>query len=477
VSLQQLRHLQRDVDKVVARHEASANARDLTRYANDPVRFWRDVLRCAGWSKQEEMARRVRDHRQTLCVTANGLGKDWATARIALWWVYARRGVVLLTGPTDRQVRQILMREVRRAFVDELPGELLERELRVDDDCGIVAFTSDKMDKLTGYHHPRLLICVTEAQGVEDDAYEAAFACVTGEDNRLFVYGNPTKPSGKFYAFATSSRWSVLTIPAREHPNVVSGREEIPGAVTRSWIEMMAAEYGTTSSIYRARVLAEFPDDSVEGLINRAWLRAAFERYGSGELELRAYRGRLRLGLDVARFGPDESVLVPVQGPVVRPAITWRNLDLVATARRALAERDRVWTDRRRQAEPLIVVDEPGVGGGAIDALRALGASVAGFNGASRARDPSRFFNLRAESHWRLREGLERGELAIAPDDMLMEEALAVEWQVHPPSGTIQIVSKQVVHAQVGRSPDRLDATVIALSGSLFEARIVEHVV
>ncbi len=46
--------------------------------------------------------------------SANGCGKDWLAARLALWWVYARQGLVLLTGPTERQVVEIVMGEVAR---------------------------------------------------------------------------------------------------------------------------------------------------------------------------------------------------------------------------------------------------------------------------------------------------------------------------------------------------------------------------
>jgi hypothetical protein len=90
--------------------------RRTTRYDHDPTGFMRDVLHCEPWSAQVEMSERVRDHARVCVVTANGLGKDWVTARIALWWVYARRGFVILTGPGERQVKQILMREIRRAF-------------------------------------------------------------------------------------------------------------------------------------------------------------------------------------------------------------------------------------------------------------------------------------------------------------------------------------------------------------------------
>ena len=419
------------------------------------------------------MAERVRDHPRTVVVTANGLGKDWATARIALWWAFARRGFVILTGPTERQVKQILMRELRRAFAacPELPGALYTLELRIDEDAGILAFTSDNADRLTGFHHPRLLICMTEGQGVEEAAYEAAAACTTAPGNRTFIYGNPTRPTGPFYRVAHSDNWSVLRIAADAHPNVITGRPEIPGGVSREWIASMAEEYGEGSSIYRSRVLAQFPEESIEGLIRRAWLRAAFARHESGELADAAVWKPALLALDVARFGPDSTVLAVVRGPIVERLVTWRGASIVETVDRTIAEAQRI--DAAQQAwrhpptrRPKIVVDEPGLGGGAIDLLRAKGWSVVAYNGAEKPIgyvDQGRFFNKRAASHWQFRTLLEDNKVALPSDAALQEEALAVEWQVAV-NGTVQILSKDTVRATLGRSPDRLDAVVMGLA-------------
>jgi phage terminase large subunit len=468
----QIKQLRAEVGDLLASHEQTRDLAEYGKYANDPVGFMHDVLRCYPWERQVEIAEAVRDNPRTVVVTANGIGKDFITARIALWWAYARRGMVILTGPTSRQVQQILMREVRRAFVPELPGDLYSLELRVSNDCGIMAFTSDNADKLLGYHHPRLLICMTEGQGVEDDAYEAAHACATGSENRVFVYGNPTKPTGAFYRAAQSDHWKSLRIPASEHPNVIAGREEIPGAISREWVESMREEYGAGSSIYRSRVLAQFPEESVEGLIRRDWLRAAYARHESGEMHDAAMQYPAILALDVARYGPDASVLTVIQGPIVREIITWRDCSLVETAARTVDHMHRLWVDRRLPP-PQIVVDEPGLGGGCIDILRAnkTTGGVHAFNGAAQPiLNDQRFLNLRAESHWKLRELLENNRIALPRDAALEEEALAVEWQVAN-SGAIQILGKDLIRKAIGRSPDRLDAVVMGLSRGIGQVR------
>ena len=250
--------LRGEVGAIVARHEARGRRADFTKYRDDPVGFLRDVLHCAPWERQEAMALLVRDFPKVCIVSANSIGKDWLLSRLFLWWVYARRGFVVATSVTDRQARHVTMREVRRAFLatPALPGELFQMELRVDDASGILAFTSDHIEKLVGFHHPALLLALSEAQGLDAQVWEAAHACATASGNKIVAYGNPTVVNGPFYAAATGGHWETLTIPASAHPNVVLGREEIPGGPSREWVQSMAAEYGVESSIYRARVLS-----------------------------------------------------------------------------------------------------------------------------------------------------------------------------------------------------------------------------
>lgn len=462
----ELRRLRAEVGELLAKHERAKDLKDFARYVGDPVGFIREVLHSDPWSAQARMAETVRDAPRSVTLSANGIGKDWTAARIALWWVYALAGRVIITGPTERQVKHIVMAQVRRAFTasSELPGDLYALELRVDDeaDCGILAFTSDSVDRLSGYHHPRLLILVTEGQGVEEGAYEGAQACLTGAGNRIWVYGNPTRPTGPFHRVAHSDGWATLRIRADEHPNVITGREEIPGAVSRQWVESMAAEYGRSSPIYRSRVLAEFPEETLEGLVRRDWLRAAFDRHDRGDL---GSQQRPVMALDVARYGVDRSALAVVQGPVVREILTWHGASITDTVDRVIRHGKRIEAQDRYQRRPTVWVDEPGLGGGAIDVLRSKDYPVRTFNGARRPADARRFLNERAAVFWSFRRLLEGGKVALPRDPLLEEEALAVEWQINA-AGRIQMLDKDLIRREIGRSPDRLDAVVIGLAAS-----------
>lgn len=462
-----------EVGELLAKHEKRKGIHHFEKYADDPAGFMHDVLRCHPWEKQVEMAEMVRDNRFSIAVTCNSLGKDWAAARIALWWTYARRGYVIITGPTERQVKNICFGEIRRAFAlaPDLPGDLYSLELRVDEkeQMGIIGMTSNEADKLTGFHHPRLLVLITEGQQVEDYTYEAAQACCTDSGNHIFVYGNPTRPTGKFFKSAHSDNWECLTIPASAHPNVITGRAEIPGSVSREWIAAMREEYGEGSSIYRSRVLAQFPDESIEGLIKRDWFRAAVARTGDKAFlpgDRRVMATPL-MAIDVARFGPDASVLAVARGPMVVELIKWRGASITETAEKVIAHGKRIQASDYYERLPVCWVDEPGLGGGLVDVLNSKGYPVKAFNGAEASYESDRFLNKRAEVFWHFRTILENNRCALPDDATLEEEAMAVEWSINPSRGCIQIVGKDILRKTLQRSPDALDAVVIALAASM----------
>ena len=485
-----LDRLRGEVGAIVAQREKQKHAPDFTRYADDPIAFLRDVLHTDPWSAQIEMADAVRTQPRVAIVSANSIGKDWLMARLALWWVYARRGFVIFTSVTDRQARNITMREVRRAFLatPALHGDLFQMELRVDDTCGLIAFTSDSIERLVGWHHPRLLLALSEGQGLDAGVFEAAFACATAAENRIVAYGNPTVVAGPFHSAATSDHWHTLTIPVTLHPNIVSGIEEIPGGPSRAWVQSMADEYGATSSIYRARVLSEWPDEAIEGLVKRSWILAAFQRHAEHTLDAAAWdycppgaAGTLGrkdamkygysplLSLDVARYGADSSVLAVVRGAVVESLITWHGKSTDASADLVIEHAERLWTNRLAP-RPRIVVDGNGVGAGVVDTLRRKGWDVIEHNGGSKPIDQQHYLNMRAEVHWTFRTLLERGQIALPRDEQLLEEALATEWFTAL-GGKVQIISKDDIVKTLGRSPDRLDAVVMGLAETVGQVR------
>jgi hypothetical protein len=93
-------------------------------------------------SAQVGIAESVRESALVAVRCCNSSGKDRRATRLALWWVSAKGGLALMTGPTRRQVREIVMGEVARAFhrSKRLPRELYQMALRLgEEEEGILA--------------------------------------------------------------------------------------------------------------------------------------------------------------------------------------------------------------------------------------------------------------------------------------------------------------------------------------------------
>ena len=336
------------------------NLRGLSHYRQydgRPLDFYREVLGWTPWSKQVEVALAIEEEPLVALIGANGVGKDAFLAVHALYWTYAKGGMVLIQAPTQRQVREVLFGEIAKAWyrAKDLPGELFTSALRLgpESDGGIIGFTSSpgSVSKLTGFHGGTLLGVLSEAQGLEQEPWEGMMSCLVGPDDRLVASGNPLFPSGRFYEAANSDGWRTITIPALEHPNIAEGRTVIPGGPSLEWIERMAGEYGPGSNTYNSRVLSLFPSQGEESLFDRRWLDAAADRWASGQLQSQAIGLPPILSCDPARYGADSTVLAVRRGMVIEKLIVWRNTDTMRTVER-IEERPLrsgfAPTDRRR---------------------------------------------------------------------------------------------------------------------------------
>ncbi len=469
-----LKRLRADLGELL---EARVTVRDLgtfRKYESDPIAFMREVLGAEPWSRQIEIAETVMAHPLVCVQGANGVGKDFTIGQLALWWAYARGGLVLVTAPTQRQVREVLFGEISRAWhrANDLPGELFAQALRLggDSEAGIIGFTSTAVSNLTGFHGARILGVLSEAQGLEAIAVEAMLSCATGSEDRLLMVGNPLEPSGQFYEAARGDTWASITIPAAEHPNIVQGRSVIPGGPSVEWVERMASDYGQGSNTYRSRVLSEFPDMGEEALFSRAWLDEAADRHESGAFAGLAENATPLIAVDPARYGPDSTVAAIRRGPVIEWLVQWQNASTTQTAERVekLALEvgiKREWMAQAVREEPgTIVVDSVGLGAGVLDTLQDKGFRTVAFNGGAFPRgDRRKYLNARAQSYFGLRTALEEGTIALPRDSKLFDELLAVQWRPTA-DGKVQIEAKADLKSRLGRSPDRADAVTMAMS-------------
>ena len=129
----------------------------------------------------------------------NGSGKDWAAARAVLWWIETReRSKAIVTGPTQRQVEDVVWREMRVAYAmagRALHGEMYASKYVVNDERFALGFSTNHPYNLQGFHSPQLLVVVTEAHAVGQLHMDALKRL---NPARMLLTGNPLTLEGEF---------------------------------------------------------------------------------------------------------------------------------------------------------------------------------------------------------------------------------------------------------------------------------------
>lgn len=434
----------------------------VARCRRDPLFFSAHVL--GGdqpWRRQADILLALRDAPRVAVRSGHGVGKTWIAARAAIWFLYAHpHSIVLTTAPTHRQVRSILWAEIRRQVRSSrvpLGGGLTETRLGLDDDWFALGLSTDEPERFQGYHAEHLLLIFDEAPGVSPEIYEAARGLLTSRHARMLLIGNPTAPAGPFYDAFRSPGWRTIHIACAHCPNVREDRVIYPRLVTAEWVAAQREEWGETSPAYRSRVLGEFPVEADTRLIPLPWIHAAQERSD----RIHAAGGPRRMGVDVARFGGDHTVLLVADERRVIEVQALSKLSTMETAGRVIA-----FAERYHVASQHVAIDDSGVGGGVTDRLRELGRPVIAVQAA--ASPASRHFaNRRAELFWRLRESLNPASptpCAIPPRFQRLAGELARIGYRFNSRGRILIDSKDDIRARLGHSPDRADAFALAIA-------------
>jgi len=164
------------------------------------------------------------------------------------------------------------------------------------------------------------------------------------------------------------------------------------------------------------------------------------------------------MGVDVARFGDDATVVTIRQGLHCMRQQVFRGLDTMQAA-------DRVIVAMRQYSPAAVYIDVGAMGAGVIDRLRQLHYTVTEINFAGQAMDSDRYANRRAEMYFKCKEWLESGG-AIPNEPTLKAELSVVEYKFTP-SGKIQLEPKDRIKEKIGKSPDLADSLVLTFAAPL----------
>lgn len=424
------------------------------------------------WRKQGELLDAVRDFNRVTCSSGHKTGKSTSFGVLGWWWTAdpeARPGArCAMSSASARQVKKILWREVRALWrrarergYDLGPEPALDPETGVqwDDGRELFGFTARDPEKAAGTSGAHLLFLLDEASGILDDIFEAIEGNRAG-GAKVVLASNPTQQSGEFYESHHGKRrfYKALEISSEEAAAV---EPPIPGLATKAWVEEKREEWGEDSPLFDVRIRGRFAAQATDAVIGLGLVLDAIERGRDEEYE--DADERLHVGLDVARFGDDETIATPRRGRRVYPQIALPQGDGPDTAAFlmvALADAGHL-----REGElPKVIVDANGLGASAYDALaRRSDCEAVAVNTSTAAGDSENFVNLRAELHFAFKRWLKHGG-AIPDESKLQSEIVAPKYRTDG-RNRLQVESKDEIRKRLrpNRSPDRADSAMLSI--------------
>ncbi len=308
----------------------------------DPVEWCRDRLDERLWSKQAEIARAVASHRRVAVRSAQDVGKSMVASRLAAWFIdthAAGDAFGVTTAPTMAQVEAVLWREIHTAHrTGGLAGRMNQTEWRIGGELVAIGRKPADYDPsaFQGIHALHVLVIMDEACGIPEALRNAAETLITNEASRIRAIGTPDDPASHFARIcAPGSGWHQIRIDGFESPNftgeVVS--DELRALLlSPTWVEERRRSWGEDSPLFTAKVRGEFPDEADDLLIPLSWIRAAQARYEESEDSDEP----VVLGVDVARFGADETVIVARRGTRAWVQARHRKKDTMETTGRVV---------------------------------------------------------------------------------------------------------------------------------------------
>lgn len=183
--------------------------------------------------------------------------------------------------------------------------------------------------------------------------------------------------------------------------------------------------------------------------------------------------------LDIARFGKDKTKLYLWKGYKCYKIYTWQNQDTTVTAtktKKILADEQIPYSH--------VIGDEVGVGGGFIDQMRGINGFIANSSPLER-RDAERkpvikngevkfvterenFKTIKDQCGWMLADRINNHEVSVETEDEDLKEAIEEELgelkDAKPDEDTKkQLVPKEEIKENIGRSPDDLDCFIMRM--------------
>ena len=489
-------------------------------YQNDPVGFCEKELGETLTPDVIKMMESVRDYPITVAVSSNATGKSHGAARVAVWFYQAFKnckvftaaappysnlenilwgeiGTIVARHPEMFESHKITSLDIRRGSEDFLTGVSIPSS----------GTDKEREAKFSGKHQEHMLFVLDEGDAIPEDVYKGIESCMSGGHVRLLIMLNPRQAAGTVYRMQRDKTANVVHLSALNHPNVLTGEDVIPGAVTRDttvrrineWtrpahpderiekdslfelpeflVGAIASKQGggtypplepgrrkITNPAFSYMVLGQYPAQGVNQLISSEWISRARARYDiyvleHGDVPPKGTTGIM--GQDCAEMGDDLNVAVGRYGGYLTEFTPWSGVDPIETGSKAVD-----WY----KSHPGIKranVDATGVGAGVAPHMQLAGCVAIGIKVAERPTiktEIGEFRILRDQLWWMCREWLRTDPSAmLPPNEELIEELTTPTYNTD--SGKIEVMKKTDMKEILKRSPNYADALCMTFAG------------
>ena len=471
----------------------------VARAQQDPKWFCAKMLGADLWKMQVQIAESVFTRRYTSVVACHGPGKTFLAGQIALNFLYAYKpSKVITTAPTARQVYSLLWSEIRSAHargakIRPLGGDPLKTRIELAPDWFAEGFATSEfnVERVQGYHSPNILVIVDEASGVADPIFDSLEGLMSSGNAHMLLIGNPNNGYGRFFESFGLSTYSPFKISAFDTPNftyfgvtredIITGewKEKVgarslprPYLISPEWVAERFQVWGHDSLLVKTKIDAEFPTgDESDKVIPLAYLD-----YGEQSFPDDEKGSHYEIGVDIARYGSDESVIAVRAG---RQAIMEKVIRQKSTMAIVGAIREVVFKHLEPHRVGKIKIDVIGLGAGPVDRLKELADAgdfpqnieIIGVNVAMAPRDKKRFVNQRDSLWWQFREQLKEGNISLKNMSAEALQEFCIPTYSMTSKGQIKIQPKEELRkvGSLGRSPDRADAWLLCFGDCIPE--------
>jgi len=160
--------------------------------------------------------------------------------------------IIYTFAPTWPQIKSLLWKEIAsdRKRAEDLPGRVLETcEIKTEDAAHFAQgrATNDAggkgSERVHGQHGKFLMFVLDEAEGVAKFVFDAVKSMMSGGICIAILLANPKTRTSEFYKCRLLNHVISYRMSCIWHPNVVAGKEIVPGAVRRDYVRDMVEQH------------------------------------------------------------------------------------------------------------------------------------------------------------------------------------------------------------------------------------------